>query len=141
MRYVLEHVPDPSAVILRVKELLSKDGFFIFSVPNPDSLDAKIFGKYWLGHDVPRHFHNFSANTLHHFLEKNGMRISRINYSSVPNDWIGSVQYWLNAHGYFKVGRFCDISNPLVLLLFFPFGLFSFLTKNSGRIQYIIQKV
>jgi SAM-dependent methyltransferase len=52
---VLEHLANPFEVVRRVATKLRPGGQFLFSTITRDSLDAKLFGKYWCGFDLPRH--------------------------------------------------------------------------------------
>jgi len=72
MWHVLEHVPDLNERITEVKRLLAPKGTIVIAVPNLHSPDAKKYGKFWAGLDVPRHLHHFSPTSfealakLHH---------------------------------------------------------------------------
>ncbi|HET7035103.1 MAG TPA: class I SAM-dependent methyltransferase [Thermomicrobiaceae bacterium] len=61
---VLEHVPQPRETLRRVYELLRPGGTLVMSMPCRDALDARIFGTYWIGLDVPRHFSIFSHHDI-----------------------------------------------------------------------------
>ena len=61
---VLEHVYDPVGTVNEVFRILRPGGFFIVRVPNPNSLAAKLFGRYWAGLDLPRHLFLFPKNVL-----------------------------------------------------------------------------
>jgi len=138
MRYVLEHVPDPVGILHAVRDLLAPGGRFVFSIPNPDSFDAALFGPCWYGHDVPRHFHNFPSRALRTCLESAGLVLERVIHSAAPNDWIGSVNYWLTFRGAGeRVRRFFTYENPFALALFLPLGLLGKALRRSGRIRVV----
>jgi len=72
---VLEHTYRPYFVIKKINNLLKNGGYFIFSVPNMRSLDRYIFGKYWMGWDLPRHLYLFPDKVLDNMLESAGFEI------------------------------------------------------------------
>lgn len=80
--HVLEHLSEPSEALAKARSLLHQTGHLILSVPNADSWQAKIFGKYWSGYDAPRHLFHFSPRSLKILLDKNGFSVIDINYSN-----------------------------------------------------------
>jgi len=67
--HVLEHLPAPSQVLFRVRELLRPGGLAFISLPNLDSFQARLFRSFWYGFDdVPRHLHHFSPRSLQRIL-------------------------------------------------------------------------
>ncbi len=81
---VIEHLPDLAGSLNSIHRLLKPDGILVFNTPNLDSLDAKFFGQYWIGYELPRHFYIFSRKTLRQALLKTGFEIldSRCQYGS-----------------------------------------------------------
>lgn len=62
--HVLEHMYDPRQVMTNVLSWLKPGGIFTLTLPNIDSLEARIFARYWFGLDVPRHLWQFSPRAL-----------------------------------------------------------------------------
>jgi 2-polyprenyl-3-methyl-5-hydroxy-6-metoxy-1,4-benzoquinol methylase len=62
--HVLEHMHDPRAVMSKVFSWLKPGGIFTVTLPNIDSLEARLFRRYWFGLDVPRHLWQFSPRSL-----------------------------------------------------------------------------
>ncbi len=56
---VLEHLPDPLAALRRLRQMLKPGGFIYLTIPLCDSWDARLFGEYWCGWELPRHFYTF----------------------------------------------------------------------------------
>lgn len=73
--HVLEHVHDLNEKLLEIKEHLDNNGILIVAVPNIKSLDAKEYGAFWAGLDVPRHLWHFSNSTMQALLEKGGFKL------------------------------------------------------------------
>jgi 2-polyprenyl-3-methyl-5-hydroxy-6-metoxy-1,4-benzoquinol methylase len=72
---VLEHIPNPSAVLSEVHRILKKDGLLFISVPNFGCFDRRVFGAEWVSLDIPRHIYHFEYATLAELLRKSGFRI------------------------------------------------------------------
>jgi 2-polyprenyl-3-methyl-5-hydroxy-6-metoxy-1,4-benzoquinol methylase len=67
---VLEHLNDPIKNLEKISEILKPNGLFVFSMPNLDSWDRKLFKANWIGYDLPRHMHLFPAKLLKEILTK-----------------------------------------------------------------------
>ena len=75
LSHVLEHVPNPLEVLEKLRGRLRPGGRLLLSVPNVESLQAQVFGGYWLGYDMPRHLWHFSPSTLGHLVRRAGFEI------------------------------------------------------------------
>lgn len=75
LAHVLEHFHDPIIALEICKSLLNDAGKIYIAVPNINSWDAKVFGRYWIGLDVPRHTTHFSDASLFEILSKFGFEI------------------------------------------------------------------
>ena len=70
--HVLEHLSDPVAALSDIRRVLSPEGVLVVACPMADSWEAKVFGRYWSGYDVPRHLFTFSRQTLPRLLREAG---------------------------------------------------------------------
>ena len=75
MWHVLEHVPNLSEYLVRLKSLLKKDGVLIVAVPNFKSYDASHYKNFWAAYDVPRHLSHFSKNAISRLFLKVNMKV------------------------------------------------------------------
>ena len=64
---VLEHLYEPWRVMAKVGEWLKPGGIFYVLVPNIDSAEARVFGTYWHGLELPRHLFHYSPASLQKF--------------------------------------------------------------------------
>jgi len=62
--HVLEHVPNLSAYISKLKSLLKPNGVLVIAVPNYKSYDANYYKQFWAAFDVPRHLWHFSKKSI-----------------------------------------------------------------------------
>jgi len=61
---VFEHLYEPRRVMAKVGEWLKPGGIFYVLVPNVDSAEARVFGSYWHGLELPRHLFHYSPKSL-----------------------------------------------------------------------------
>lgn len=76
--HVLEHVPDPIALLRACRRLLKNGATAIAVTPNTLSWGHQKFGHHWRGLEVPRHLHLFSMASTRRCFEEAGFRIERI---------------------------------------------------------------
>jgi 2-polyprenyl-3-methyl-5-hydroxy-6-metoxy-1,4-benzoquinol methylase len=81
--HVLEHVPDPLAILRIARPLLRPQGLLIVGVPDFDSPARKLFGTRWSGLQLPFHRHHFTAGTLKATMGAAGFQVDRLRYRSV----------------------------------------------------------
>jgi len=79
MFHSLEHIPDITSFIKKIKKLLNKDGILIIFVPNYQSIGQKIKQKDWVWLQQPYiHIWQFSKKNIELFLQRNGFSVIRI---------------------------------------------------------------
>lgn len=71
---VLEHLYEPRRIMARVREWLKPGGIFYVLVPNVDSAEARVFGSYWHGLELPRHLFHYSPSALRFLAETAGLK-------------------------------------------------------------------
>jgi 2-polyprenyl-3-methyl-5-hydroxy-6-metoxy-1,4-benzoquinol methylase len=75
MIHSLEHVPNPRATLQEAHRRLAVNGVLKVAVPDVSGFEARLFGRYWLGLDVPRHLCDFSMRTLAKLLHESGFTV------------------------------------------------------------------
>jgi len=82
--HVIEHVPDPKAMLLEVRRILKRDGHMIITTPNVDGMQARLSKGEWRS-AIPDHIYLFSKKTLGNLLNRTGYRIRRqISWGGIP---------------------------------------------------------
>lgn len=71
---VVEHTPDPAAVVGRVSELLKPEGLLIINYPDRGSWIARLLGRRWPFLSSV-HLYYFKSDTLRKMLERHGFEI------------------------------------------------------------------
>lgn len=113
---VLEHLHDPVRSLQEIYRILTDQGVLIAGMPNGNSLDRKLFGKWWIGFDAPRHLTVFTPKTLTEMVDKAGFEVERLYcFYGRYTVFALSIRVWLRGH--MKAGR---RRNAIERLLFFP---------------------
>ena len=103
--HVLEHLPDPVAVIRRALAWLAPGGLVILEVPNAAGLGAELFGRAWSGLELPRHLSHFSPATLSRAVEEAGGRVAWCWHGAKPRYYLWSLGFWLRDRGCLALAR------------------------------------
>ncbi len=75
LNHCLEHVPNPQGTLAEASRHLRNGGKIKIVVPDAGGIEPRLFGRSWVGWDVPRHLCNFSEQTLRAFLADSGFHI------------------------------------------------------------------
>ena len=76
----LEHLADPMRALREAQRIISPQGSVLVSVPNPDSLSARVFREHWTGYDFPRHLFLFGPDALRRMAQEAGLRASVVRF-------------------------------------------------------------
>jgi len=97
--HVLEHLSDPGATLVQVRELLRPGGVLLVGVPNFGSVEARLCRDKWFHLDVPRHLAHFSRDSLKETLERAGLSVCGRGLFAPEYDAFSLVQSLLNRVG------------------------------------------
>lgn len=75
---VIEHLPDPWAMLDMICARLRPGGIVVLATPNPDALQFHLMGRFWPHVDAPRHLTLIPMKLLAKKLEALGMKAELI---------------------------------------------------------------
>lgn len=82
--HTLEHVHDPVPLLRSCRRLLKPEGTLIIGVPNVAGVPSFLYGRYWMGWDVPRHMLAFSPAVLRRLLAESGFETTDLHIFATP---------------------------------------------------------
>lgn len=130
MYHVLEHVPDVEKQKEKILQLLKPNGVLILALPNYESFDAKYYGSYWAGYDVPRHLFHFNKKAVKSIFDK------EFDIIKMQPMWFDSLYVSILSSKY-KKSTFPFLSGIFI-------GLFSnlkaIITNEPSSITYVLKK-
>jgi SAM-dependent methyltransferase len=95
----IEHMRDPLAQLKACRRLLKDGGRLAIATSNVDSVEARLFGRYWHHLDVPEHYSQFTPATLAAMVEKAGFRVRSLRHDALTFGFSRSLGHFLNARG------------------------------------------
>lgn len=93
MNHVIEHVPDPRALISECHRILKPGGQFACITPNAGSWCHSIFGRDWRGLEPPRHLHVFTPSSLRTLMQELAWKDIEVK-SSIANTYLIAWSSW-----------------------------------------------
>lgn len=92
---VVEHLDSPVADLRYAHRLLKDGGWLIFSIPNLESFERRVFGPTWVGWDLPRHLYLFPQDALDGILDSIGFTVTDRRCISTSYSVLGhSLDFW-----------------------------------------------
>jgi 2-polyprenyl-3-methyl-5-hydroxy-6-metoxy-1,4-benzoquinol methylase len=90
---VIEHVPNPVAVLEATWRLLKPGGTIVIVTDNTRSLDFALFGgRHWGGYHFPRHLYLFSPASMRALAAKTGFEVTGLETIVSPVNWVYSIR-------------------------------------------------
>ncbi len=78
---VIEHVPNPAALLAGMRERLNDGGYLIVTTPNPSCIHRRILGlQKWNMVAPPHHINLFTRAALEQMLKQRRLRSARIQH-------------------------------------------------------------
>jgi 2-polyprenyl-3-methyl-5-hydroxy-6-metoxy-1,4-benzoquinol methylase len=93
MSHVVEHVPDPRALLRETHRVLKEGGELVMYTPNSLSLGHRLYGPNWRGLEVPRHLNIFTPRSLARIAGEAGFR--KVVSASIPRAKDALYENWV----------------------------------------------
>ncbi len=158
--HVLEHVENPWDYLKAANRNLAGGGEIVIGIPNVDSFEFSLFGKFWF-HLAPKyHIWHYSPKSISILLNKNGFKVYSIDYWAIEHHLSGLIQSFLNRstntsdilHKLIKRGTervSISFKTALWILFWFTFGfpiillfwVIQALFRKSGAVVLVANKV
>jgi len=132
--HVLEHIHDLNTTIQELKNRLSKEGYLIIAVPNPNSHDSQYYKSHWAAYDVPRHLWHFTRNTMKPLMAKNGLRIVEVKPMKLDSFYVS-----LLSEGYKNPSQSKVTTGLKAFMQGLRSNLSARITKEYSSLIYIVQ--
>ncbi len=116
---VIEHLGDPWDFLRAAATKLKPGGILVLATPNPDSLQFKIFGRFWFHLDAPRHLQLIPAGLLTRLGQSLGLKEAFLTASDAD-------VHRHNVAGWIASGRHVLPNERLK----------NFVERQAGRIAY-----
>lgn len=100
MSHLIEHVPDPRALLDECRRVLRPDGRLVILTPNARSWGHAVFREHWFALELPRHLAVFDMRNLRTVVEGAGLRVRRLVTTS---RWAREI--WIRSREIRRTGR------------------------------------
>lgn len=152
MWMVLEHLPYPNEVLNKLNTITNNNAKIIFSIPELDSLEFKLFGKYAQHVEIPRHLNFFSKNVLINIFQQNGFTLEKRIRIFEPITFFKSISIFLENKisknnviskylNQFEYNPFNTLGSKLLLYIVgYPFMLMQRIMNKTPRVIYVFTK-
>jgi SAM-dependent methyltransferase len=86
LNQVIEHVPDPVALLKLVRGRLRPGGKIVLSFPNSRSLNRLVSGRQWINWHIPYHLHHYNRKSFALIAKRAGYNVVSVR-TITPNVW------------------------------------------------------
>lgn len=127
--HVLEHVLDPKATLAEAARIIKPNGLLVLGLPNPTSIEARLFKSAWRGWDQPRHLHLFTPAVIEQYVQDIGFNQTKLeSFGGRLSGLLLSQEFKLKADGRYTetqqryLNWLYNLPLRLALLPFFKLG-------------------
>jgi SAM-dependent methyltransferase len=105
MSHVVEHLPDPIAMLVEIRRILKTGGRLVMTTPNTAGIGHQKFGPSWFGIDAPRHLQLFTRNALTEVAKRAGFEILSAGSTSANADIFIGASYTIRENNQHRMGH------------------------------------
>lgn len=132
LSHVLEHIYDLNQFVEKLKVVSNPECIIKISVPDYESFERKLFGRYWRGLELPRHIHHFSFKTLTSLFPTQFFTVRSIERASLPMCFAESLCFAVRARIPVEEVFFGKLCRLIYILVYVPHKLFAkYLSGNT----------
>lgn len=91
--HLLEHVPDPHALVGEIARILKPGGTLLIRTPNSNALGRAWFGNNWYANDVPRHLFLYAEHNLEKLAKDHGLALTALSKPAKAKLVLKSLDY------------------------------------------------
>lgn len=131
--HVIEHVPDPAALIAECHRVLKPGGQIVAYTPNSEALGHRIYKANWRGIEPPRHLHIFNCSVIVKMANSSGFDNCSCT-SSCRGAGILLNSHKIYKYGYIEKNRWPSLAQRVIneILCFVEWGICS-ISQNVGE--------
>ena len=96
MGMALEHVFNPKKTLIKINNILKKNGQIILSIPDIDGFEMKLYKDKCYALHIPQHLNHFNPKTIRFIMEKTGFKVEKIIHQNFDRDIVASAGYLKN---------------------------------------------
>jgi SAM-dependent methyltransferase len=134
LSHVLEHLYDLHEFMGVLVKKTSNNAKVIIAVPRFESLERRIFGKYWRGLEAPRHLHHFNRDSLISLFESYSFKLESCNPQSLPLCFAESLYFYVRYHLRLKMVPKDMFVNVIYYLSYIPHKMASKVWSTNSMI-------
>lgn len=102
LNQVIEHFPDPGALLHRIRGVLAPGGTVVITTPNGGGILRRVFGKRWIHWHAPYHVQIFTRRSMLNLARTHGYDVRLLRTLS-PSSWL--LYQWCHGIGYPEPGH------------------------------------
>jgi SAM-dependent methyltransferase len=96
MNHSFEHMEHPNQTLDEVYRILAPNGKLMIGVPNRDSFNARLFGRFWFHLALPLHAFSYSVQTAQRMLQKHDFKVERVVFNTEQTPLLVGMQLCFN---------------------------------------------
>jgi 2-polyprenyl-3-methyl-5-hydroxy-6-metoxy-1,4-benzoquinol methylase len=92
--HVIEHLTGPWGTLGAISRKLLPGGVLVVAAPNPSALQFRIFGRYWVHVDAPRHLQLIPMQVLIKHMKSLGLNLVMATTTDEASNLFSSFDWW-----------------------------------------------